>query len=214
MKKITFVNGNDKAVLMEKDGRVEVERDGEFTLFSSNHTFEAVEETFLANGWKQETDNIFKVQEKTPQSEVGKTVMKKNGVSQDLQEKIDAYVDLHGYLSKLKAEQDRLKKQIRKYMEDNNIVELESSLDKKIALVDAVQSNSVSTFSNYDLNDIHALLTGDILDEVTELRVNSDKLDALVKLGKINEETAAKVEAKRITLNGTPRFVLKPSSGR
>lgn len=210
MKKITFVNGTHKAVLQEReDGRVEVERDGDVTIFSSNHTFETVEETFLANGWKQETDDIFRVAEKSPQTEVAKTVMKKNGVSHSLQEKIDAYVDLHGYLSKLKANQEQLKKQIRKYMEDNNIVELESSLGKKIALVDAIQSNSVSTFSNYDLNDIRALLTGDILDEVTELRVNSDKLDALVKLGKIDEETAARVEAKRITLEGTPRFTLK-----
>lgn len=214
MKKITFVNGDHKAVLTEKDGRVEVERDGETTLFSSNHTFETVEETFLANGWKQETEDIFKVAEKSTLSAAALGAMKRNKVSQDMQDKIDAYVDLHGYMSTLKADQERLKKTIRKYMEDNNITELESSLGKNIALVDAVQSNSVSTFSNYDLNDIRALLTGDILDEVTELRVNSDKLDALVKIGKINEETAARVAAKRITLEGTPRFTLKNGNRR
>ncbi|AGB62716.1 hypothetical protein [Bacillus phage phiAGATE] len=209
MKKITFVNGDHKAVLTEKDGRVEVERDGQVTPFSANHTFETVEETFLANGWKQETEDIFKVAVDNGQTGLAKVVREKNKVTQEMQQQIDDYVDLHGYLSKLRADQDRLKKTIRKYMEDNNITELESSLGKKIALVDAVQSNSVSTFSNYDLNDIRALLTGDILDEVTELRVNSDKLDALAKLGKINEETAAMIEAKRITLTGTPRFVLK-----
>ncbi|AHJ87471.1 hypothetical protein Bp8pC_040 [Bacillus phage Bp8p-C] len=210
MKKITFVNGDHKAILQEReDGRVEVERDGNCTIFSSNHTFESVEETFLANGWKQETEDVFQVAVESSHAAVSETVRKRNKVSQELQQQIDAYVDLHGYMSKLKANQDRLKKLIRKYMENNNITELESSQGKKISLVDAVQSNSVSTFSNYDLNDIRSLLTGDILDEVTELRVNSDKLDALVQLGKIDLETAAKVESKRITVNGTPRFVVK-----
>lgn len=210
MKKITFVNGDHKAILQEReDGRVEVERDGNCTIFSSNHIFESVEETFLANGWKQETEDVFQVAAESSHAAVSETVRKRNKVSQELQQQIDAYVDLHGYMSKLKANQDRLKKLIRKYMENNNITELESSQGKKISLVDAVQSNSVSTFSNYDLNDIRSLLTGDILDEVTELRVNSDKLDALVQLGKIDLETAAKVESKRITVNGTPRFVVK-----
>lgn len=191
-------NGEMAVVRVSKEGRVEVERNGAVTVFRPQHTVERVIGEFKKRGWEEadvvaETEDNTKVEE----TEIG------------IQAAIDTYLELHEQMSELKAQMDKLKKEIRTHMEDNKLKEVKGTNGKRIVLQDAVKSNSTSIYTDYELNDIMHRLEGEYLRQVTEIRVNAEKLEGLLKVGKLPEEKVKEIRNLKIRKPGTPRFTVR-----
>lgn len=193
-------NGEMAVVRVSKEGRVEVERNGAVTVFRPQHTVERVIGEFKKRGW-EEAD----VEVKAENGDNTKTEETETGI----QAAIDTYLELHEQMSELKVQMDKLKKEIRTHMEDNKLKEVKGTNGKRIVLQDAVKSNSTSIYTDYELNDIMHRLEGEYLRQVTEIRVNAEKLEGLLKVGKLPEEKVKEIRNLKIRKPGTPRFTVR-----
>lgn len=124
----------------------------------------------------------------------------------DVQEQVDRYLELHEEMSILKKEMDSLKKSIRGHMDETGVTSIKGAHGKQVYLQNARKSNSTSRYTDYELKDIMPILGSDIK-QVTEIRVNTDKLEGLAKLK--GSEVVQQVKAVKIVKDGTPRFSVK-----
>lgn len=139
-----------------------------------------------------------------------KEVAMANNVPLSIQKEVDEYLALHAQKAELEAKMDKLKKNIRNYMENNNIKEISGSKGKRVYLQEAAASNSTAIYTNYEVEPImKALGDAELVRQVTEVRVNSEKLEALLKLDKLSKDTVEKVKALKVVKQGTPRFSVK-----
>lgn len=196
MKKVELVYGNEVALVqVNKEGRVEVVREGQGTeVLNAKYDFETAVQKFEENGWT---------------SAAVKSAAKQD-IPLGVQQEVDEFLELHAQIAELNAKAEKLKKNVRTYMDNNNKKEIEGSKGKKVYLQDATASNSTAVYSNYELNHVAAAINNnEILRQVTEIRINSDKLEALLKLDKLPKEKVAEVKSLKITNPGTPRFSVK-----
>lgn len=124
----------------------------------------------------------------------------------DVQEQVDRYLELHEEMSILKKEMDSLKKSIRGHMDETGVTSIKGTHGKQVYLQNARKSNSTSRYTDYELKDVLPIL-GDDIKKVTEIRVNTDKLEGLAKLK--GSEVVQQVKAVKIVKDGTPRFSVK-----
>lgn len=182
-------NGEMAIVRVSATGAVEVVRDEAVTTFRPQHTVETVVEKFKSTGWVEKAEP---------------------SVPKHIIDEVDEYLELHEKMAKLKAEMEDLKKGIRTYMDKAEIREITGRSGKKVYLQDAKASNSTSRYTDYDLNEVMVALDGtDLLKKVTEIRVNAEKLEGLLKVEKLPKKTVEEVKALKISNPGTPRFAVK-----
>lgn len=195
--KVIHGEGEEVAVVrLTENGRVEVVHDGEVSSLK-NTSFDEAVGMFQTCGWEVKEDKV-------------KEVAMKNNVPLSVQKEVDEYLALHAQKAELEAKMDKLKKNIRNYMENNNIKEISGSKGKKVYLQEAAASNSTAIYTNYEVEPImKALGDAELVRQVTEVRVNSEKLEALLKLGKLPKDTVEKVKALKVVKQGTPRFSVK-----
>ncbi|MCG5559899.1 hypothetical protein LLG25_26745, partial [Klebsiella pneumoniae] len=67
---------------------------------------------------------------------------------------------------------DEVKTDVKKYMENNDLKSIKGTFGKRVELEDAKASNSTSRYTDYELEDVSAVLKEELLSQVTEVRVN------------------------------------------
>ncbi|AYJ75798.1 hypothetical protein BSP18_164 [Bacillus phage BSP18] len=131
-------------------------------------------------------------------------------VSLEIIQKVDQYIELHKQAAELKSRMEELKKPVRTYMLENNHKKIKGTKGGSVVLQDATASNSTAIYSNYELGDIAPLVSADFLNKVTESRINSEKLEGLLKTHEgLDKETIEKIKEAKIVKPGTPRFTVK-----
>ena len=190
----TFFNSNE-GVKLQKDGevaivtlnaegRVEVEKEGSKTVFRPTYTIDTVVTEFEKRGWK-------------------------DFVPDYVREDVDAYLELHEEMSKLRKQMEGLKKGIRAFMDSEGVTSIRGTNGQEVYLQEAKASNSTSKYTDYELPDIIRELDYEVLKEVTEVRVNAEKLEGLLKTDKLPKEKVEEIKAQKIVRKGTPRFSVK-----
>ncbi|AHJ87167.1 hypothetical protein JBP901_gp090 [Bacillus phage JBP901] len=216
------------AVIVENEaGIVTVTKNGQ-NVSLANQTAESVEAQFNAAGWVTQTPEtelfeashkqVIQVEDVTLVTEVNKAGETNivEGVNEDdlipakIKKDLDEYLRLHAEAAKLKTQMDKLKKGVREYMDNNKLTEVKGSNGKKVVLQEGMKSNSSSVYTDYNFNDVAAALNdNELLKEVTEVRINGDKLKGLLGLGKLPNEKVKEIQELKIAIPGTPKFVVK-----
>ncbi|AIW03241.1 hypothetical protein CPT_Mater84 [Bacillus phage Mater] len=220
-KAVKFKQLNDEAVVKEVEGVVQVERGGSVTPFRPQYKFEDIVSQFEANGWEKVEEAV---NAHTPgtvttiaaasggmgevSQQVAQSAMQQD-ITLSLQQNVDDYLELHDQMAALKKKADALKKNIRTYMDANDVKALKGSNGKEVYLQEAKASNSTSRYTDYELQDVMSTLEGTLLKKVTEIRINAEKLDALLKVEKLPKEVVEVVKSKKICNEGTPRFSVR-----
>lgn len=191
-KEIKFQNEGELAIVrVLGNGRIEVERDGKATKFQPHHTVEDVSEKFTKAGWAEVT---------AP----GPVV-----VTHEVQSAVDLYLELKEKEAALKKQMDSLKDIVKPFMEGNGLESIKGTQGKQVYLQPVTASNSTSLYSNYEPADVLPLLPKEFYNDVVEGRVNSDKLEALLKLDKLPGHVAESIKACKIIKSGTAQFRVK-----
>ncbi|MGV3281481.1 DUF7376 domain-containing protein, partial [Staphylococcus epidermidis] len=126
-----------------------------------------------------------------------------------VQQQVDEYLNLHAQMSELKSKMDEVKTDVKKYMENNDLKSIKGTFGKRVELEDAKASNSTSRYTDYELEDVSAVLKEELLSQVTEVRVNADKLDSVLKIEDVPDDIVKKVRGLKVVKKGTPRFKVK-----
>lgn len=171
-------NGEMAIVRVSNEGAVEVVRDGASTVFTNSFSRAVTEKA---------------AEQKLPT---------------ELQSEIDQYIQLHEMKSQLEKQMKGFQENIRTYMDNNNMKTVYSTEGKRIELIDAKGSNSTSIYNDYEVKHVQvALGNNDLLRKCTEIRINTTKLEALLKVENIpNKDEILKL---KIVKQGTPRFTVK-----
>ncbi|BEU14783.1 hypothetical protein [Bacillus phage CM1] len=216
------------AVIVENEaGIVTVTKNGE-NVSLANQTAKSIEAQFNAAGWVTQTPEtelfeashkqVIQVEDVTLVTEVNKTggtniveeVNEDDLIPAKIKKDLDEYLRLHAEAAKLKTQMDKLKKGVREYMDNNKLTEVKGSNGKKVVLQEGMKSNSSSVYTDYNFNDVAATLNdNELLKEVTEVRINGDKLKGLLGLGKLPKEKVKEIQELKIAIPGTPKFVVK-----
>ncbi|WCS70030.1 hypothetical protein Goe27_01520 [Bacillus phage vB_BsuM-Goe27] len=131
-------------------------------------------------------------------------------VNLDVIQKVDEYLELHKQQTELKKKMEELKSPIKDYMVEKRLKSIKGTHGAAVALQEATASNSTSIYSNYEIGDVAPLLPKDLLNRVTESRVNSDTLEGILKSDKsLDKELIDQVKAAKIVKPGTARFTVK-----
>lgn len=234
---VVFKYGQDTAVVREVNGVIQVERGGTVTPIPNAQSFDQVADQFREVGWVelppnpivapsvvQPTPNVQPVSSAVPgqQGEIVELAARAGGVDPavatsafqqnitiGVQQEVDAYLELHQQVADLNKELDKMKKNVREYMETNELKEIKGTKGREVTLQDATKSNSTSVYSDYLLEDLTGVLPEDVLKDITEIRVNATKLDGVLKTGKLPSATVKVVKNRKIKEAGTPRFTVK-----
>ncbi|AIW03559.1 hypothetical protein CPT_Moonbeam161 [Bacillus phage Moonbeam] len=126
-----------------------------------------------------------------------------------VQKEVDEYIRLHEQIAELNKRAKKLKEGVRGYMEDNDKKEIYGTEGKKVVLQPAAKTNSTSTYTDYEYHEVATVLNEHKLEEVSEMRINADKLNSLVKTKKLPTEVADKIKKMKIAMPGTPKFTVK-----
>ncbi len=216
------------AVIVENEaGIVTVTKNGE-NVSLANQTAKSIEAQFNAAGWVTQTPEtelfeashkqVIQVEDVTLVTEVNKAggtniveeVNEDDLIPAKIKKDLDEFLRLHAEAAKLKTQMDKLKKGVREYMDNNNLTEVKGSNGKKVVLQEGMKSNSSSVYTDYNFNDVAAALNdNELLKEVTEVRINGDKLKGLLGLGKLPNEKVKEIQELKIAIPGTPKFVVK-----
>ncbi|AMB18745.1 hypothetical protein BH780_gp162 [Bacillus phage Eldridge] len=127
----------------------------------------------------------------------------------EIQKEVDDYLAMYDQLAEMQKKAKALKDSVRKYMEENDLKEIYGTKDRKVYLQDSTKSNSSSTFTDYDYHDLASVLKEPVLKDVTEMRVNADKLNSLLKTNKLPTKVVDRVKKLKIATPGTPQFKVK-----
>jgi len=126
-----------------------------------------------------------------------------------IQKEVDEFIRLHEQIAELNSRAKKLKDGVRGYMEDNGKKEIYGTEGKKVVLQDSAKSNSTSVYTDYDYNEVSMVLNEHKLEEVSEMCINADKLNSLIKTKKLPTEVSDKIKKMKIALPGTPKFTVK-----
>ncbi|UPI13165.1 hypothetical protein [Bacillus phage SBSphiJ6] len=227
-------------VFMNESGKVVIKKGNETRVFNQSVGFDDVVESFREGGWveggfedskrdiKAEVQaSIDSLTGSEGSSEEPRMVVAKTGtgtpylaeaaqnsldqeVSLEIIQKVDQYIELHKQAAELKSRMEELKKPVRTYMQENNHKKIKGTKGGSVVLQDATASNSTAIYSNYELGDIAPLVSTNFLNKVTESRINSEKLEGLLKTHEgLDKETIEKIKEAKIVKPGTPRFTVK-----
>lgn len=199
MTKVEFVqNGEVAVVTVNGAGRVEIAREGMgVEVLAPQHSLDAVVNNFKANGWTQKEDK-----------QAASAALQNIPVS--VQNDVDGYLKLHEQIAALNKVLDGYKKNIRSYMDTNDIKSISGTHGKQVYLQDAKASNSTSLYSDYEMAPVVATLQdNELIRQVTEIRINAEKLEALLKLDKLPKDKVEEIKSLKIVKEGTPRFSVK-----
>lgn len=216
------------AVIVENEaGIVTVTKNGK-NVSLANQTAKSVEAQFNEAGWVTQTPEtelfeaphkqVIQVEDVTLVTEVNKAggtnIVEEDNeddlIPAKIKKDLDEFLRLHAEAAKLKTQMDKLKKGVREYMDNNKLTEVKGSNGKKVVLQEGMKSNSSSVYTDYNFNDVAAALNdNELLKEVTEVRINGDKLKGLLGLGKLPNEKVKEIQELKIAIPGTPKFVVK-----
>ncbi|ALO79605.1 hypothetical protein HOBO_197 [Bacillus phage Hobo] len=222
--------GEVAVIVEDSKGIVTVTKNGQ-NVTLANQTAKSVEAQFNQAGWVTQTPEtelfeashkqVIQVEDVTLVTEVNKAggtnvvevTEEENAddlIPAKIKKDLDEFLRLHAEAAKLKTQMDKLKKGVREYMDKNDLTEVKGSNGKKVVLQEGMKSNSSSVFTDYNFNDVAAALNdNDLLKEVTEVRINGDKLKGLLGLGKLPNEKVKEIQELKIAIPGTPKFVVK-----
>lgn len=229
MNTVKFKHSGETAVVtLNNKGVITVQRGDRTTDFGEDHDFQGIVESFKAFGW-QEVKEDTSVFEPTPAPEAVKpeprvaTIAAYTGgtdkkvvdsaVGQHIpvavQKEVDEYLELHAEIAELNKKAEKLKKSVRTYMDKNDIKAISGSKGKQVELVPATASNSTSKYSDYIYDQVAEVLQGSLLGDVVEPRVNTEKLESLLKLDKLPKWKVERIKKLKIANPGTARFSVK-----
>ncbi|QIW88764.1 hypothetical protein P59_167 [Bacillus phage P59] len=233
MTQVKFQQNGEVAVVSVANGQVHVERNGEITPFRPQYTFEEITSQFKANGWEEVTAPdptlfaapVMKSSEEftgLPKGQLHTVGAYSGGVDPNVansaaaqnitigaQKEIDEYLELHKQKAEIEKKMNEKKKNIRDYMDANDLDGVKGTNGQQIVLQAAKASNSTSRYTDYELSDVMSAMEGSLLKQVTEIRVNADKLEALLKVEKLPASKVKEIKGLKIVNPGTPRFTVK-----
>jgi hypothetical protein len=126
-----------------------------------------------------------------------------------IQKEVDEFLKLHEQIAELTKQAKVFKDNVRGYMQKNKVEQIYGTEGKKVILQPAAKSNSTSVYTDYDYTDVSEVLYDKVLEDVSEVRINADKLNSLIKTKKLPTEVADKIKKLKISEPGTPKFVVK-----
>jgi hypothetical protein len=126
-----------------------------------------------------------------------------------VQKEVDEFLKLHEQIAELNKQAKVFKDNVRAYMQKNKVKEIYGTEGKKVELQDAAKSNSTSVYTDYDYVAVSNVLRDKVLEDVSEVRINADTLNSLIKTKKLPTEVADKIKKLKISEPGTPKFVVK-----
>jgi hypothetical protein len=126
-----------------------------------------------------------------------------------VQKEVDEFLKLHEQIAELTKQAKVFKDNVRGYMQENKVEQIYGTEGKKVVLQDAAKSNSTAVYTDYDYTAVSGVLRDKILEDVSEVRINADKLNSLIKTKKLPTEVADKIKKLKISEPGTPKFVVK-----
>jgi len=217
-KQVKLTANNETAVVTEVSGVVQVDRGGQVTPFKPEFTFEGVVEKFKEYGWQV----VEPEPAPEPEPEIKVVAAHSGGVEMEVanmafsqnitiaaQKATDKYLELQKQIAELKKEQDEYKADIRQYMDDNGVKAIKGTYGQEVYLQDAKKSNSTSRYTDYEMEDVIPLLDEELVRQVTETRINAEKLDAFLKVSKLPKERKDAIKKTKIAVMGNPRFAVK-----
>ena len=132
------------------------------------------------------------------------SVEEKPKIPEEIQMDVDDYLELHEMYTQLEAQLKKLRKNIEPFMEVNDITRIEGSNGKAIEIVDQVRANVTSNFTTYDVDAVRDMVPKRYLNQVIVECVDRDKLEALVKLGRVKQTVY-----RHKTFKSTPCFMVR-----
>jgi hypothetical protein len=231
--------GVEAVVRVNESGYVELYRSdtGNTTVFPVNYSFEGVKEIMASNGWEEQVDMeaVFSapqlvevappveepVEEVQPEKSFeelqeereaflkGAEKAAEQGIPTNIQRQIDEYIKLHKHIAELNEQLKPMKEVIKTYMEVNNIKKLEGTFERSVEIQKATASNSTSRYSDYDVEEIQKVLNPKYFEQVTDIRIDSDRVTSLLKSGELSNDLVKTLKALKIANDGTPRFTVK-----
>lgn len=200
--------GNDQRVVV---------KDGLETTFTLD--MEDIITIYKSNGWELKSLDKNLVQDSVEQNntiinEVGTPETKEESLDSEVLESLDKYLELHKEQAKLKKEMDKHKKKVKAFMEENKLDELEGIEEEgRVVFQKAKKSLSTSLYSEYDYNDVAGILGKYnqvvILNQIAETRVNSEKLEGVIKAGLVSEDVGKELKEAKINPGESVRMVVK-----
>ena len=109
-------------------------------------------------------------------------------IRKDIQEKVDAYIELDAQYKAIEKQLKQLRKDIEPYMDEHGIKRIDGTEGGYIEIVDTNRAIVTSRYTSYDLDGVLSLLDGEAKKQCVVKVVDKDMLELLVKTGKAPEE--------------------------
>lgn len=109
-------------------------------------------------------------------------------LDEDIQDSIDAYIEMHEQYRKLEKQLEQMKSTILEpFMVNNGIKELKGSNGGKVQIVEQLRPQVSAQFTSYEVEDVEQFLSVGSKRKCLVKRVDRDILEALVKTGEVDE---------------------------
>ncbi len=112
----------------------------------------------------------------------------KTRVRQDIQAKVDEYIEMDAVMKKMQAELKKLRKEIEPYMEERGLTVIQGSERGSISLMPRVMPVMNARYTSYDKNGVISLLDDEAIEQCIVEVVDKDVLELLVKTNKAPKE--------------------------
>lgn len=137
--------------------------------------------------------------------------VKKTSSKKSMQDKVNRLIELQKEQEKLKEEMKPLREDVKKFMKETETTNLKGTgahSDRTCNLGEQRKTNSTSLYTDYELKDLYTILGNDVK-KVTEVRVNRDRVEGLIKSGDISKDLANLIKKVKIDKGSTDRFTIK-----
>jgi len=217
------VSGEVVFVEVNRDNRIVLtDSEGTSSTYSKRHTFNGVVKTFVGEGWLDVTEQhkVFKNAEPvieelkiTPLEEIKPvelTVIKNEDNEEDkIRKMVDEFVDANKAASEAKKVADKIKKEIRAYMDKKGIKKLAGLKDMEVYLQTAKASNSTSDYTDYDTAMLQQVLPRELFEKISEVRVSAKLVKNLMEETTFSESEVQAIKKAEVYNLGSPKFTTR-----
>ncbi|ASR79668.1 hypothetical protein KAMFAM_216 [Bacillus phage Kamfam] len=221
------VSGEVVFVEVNRDNRIVLtDSEGTSSTYSKRHTFNGVVKTFVGEGWLDVTEQhkVFKnveaplpeppeiavIEELEPVAPVELTVINNEENEEDkIRKMVDEFVDANKAASEAKKVADKIKKEIRAYMDKKGIKKLAGLKDMEVYLQTAKASNSTSDYTDYDTAMLQQVLPRELFEKISEVRVSAKLVKNLMEETTFSESEVQAIKKAEVYNLGSPKFTTR-----
>jgi uncharacterized protein YhaN len=109
-------------------------------------------------------------------------------IRKDIQEKVDAYLELDAQLKAIEKQLKQLRNEIEPYMDEHGLKRIDGTNGGYIELVETNRAIVTSRYTSYNLDGVLSLLDEEAKKQCIVKVVDKDVLELLVKTGRAPKE--------------------------